>query len=252
MQHREFGERAFAVEKVGAGGHGDTPIFVHGVVSADDGLSGVNSDRLSAVETPAMGQIQRGLKRTMDVVLAGIALVILAPWMLLIAVAIRSTSPGPALFRQGRSGYQGRTFTILKFRSMTVMEDGDQVRQAQRNDQRITSVGRWLRRTSLDELPQLINVLRGEMSLVGPRPHAQVHDIAFAKLVAHYELRHRVKPGITGWAQVNGLRGETSSLDLLQRRIECDLDYIRNANLALDLNILVRTVFVVLSQRNAH
>lgn len=252
MQHREFGERAFAVEKIGVGAHGDAPIYVHGVVSADDGPPGVNSHNLSAAETPSMGRVQCGIKRGMDIILASIALVILAPWMLLIVIAIRSTSPGPALFRQSRNGYRGRPFTILKFRSMSVMEDGEEVRQAQRNDQRVTRVGRWLRRTSLDELPQLINVLRGEMSLVGPRPHARVHDIAFAKLVAHYEQRQRVKPGITGWAQVNGLRGETSSIDSLRRRIEHDLHYTYNANLALDIDILMRTVVVVLSQRNAH
>jgi exopolysaccharide biosynthesis polyprenyl glycosylphosphotransferase len=252
MRHHEFGQRAFAVEKVSGRVHGNTPIFVRDIISGDDGCPRVNAHGLIAAEAPSMGPVQRGIKRAMDVVLAGIALVILAPWMLMIAIAIRSTSAGPALFRQTRNGYQGRPFTILKFRTMTVMEDGDDVRQAQRNDQRVTRIGRWLRRTSLDELPQLINVLRGEMSLVGPRPHARAHDIAFAKLVAHYEIRQRVKPGITGWAQVNGLRGETSSIESLRQRIEHDLHYTRTANLALDIDILMRTVVVVLSQRNAH
>lgn len=249
MQHHEYGERAFAVENVGAGGHGDSPIFVHGVTPADGGP--INTHALTAAEIP-MGRVQRGAKRAMDIVLASIALVVLAPWMALTAIAIRATSSGPALFRQTRNGFQGQPFTILKFRSMTVMEDGDEIRQAQKNDQRVTRIGRWLRRNSLDELPQLINVLRGEMSLVGPRPHARAHDIAFAKLVPHYEIRQQVKPGITGWAQVNGLRGETPSLEMLRRRIEYDLHYTQNASFTFDIDILMRTVVVVLSQRNAH
>lgn len=213
-----------------------------------------NAGRLYCVEiqTTPMGPLQRGIKRVMDLVLSGIALAILSPVLLLIALAIRVTSPGPALFRQTRLGYRGRPFMILKFRSMTVMEDGEEIRQAQKNDQRVTSVGRWLRRNSLDELPQLLNVLRGDMSLVGPRPHARAHDAAFAKLVAHYEVRQHVKPGITGWAQVNGLRGETASIELMHKRIEYDLHYTRTASIALDVLILMRTVIVVLRQRNAH
>jgi len=156
------------------------------------------------------------------------------------------------LFTQRRYGQDGREIIVYKFRSMSVMEDGDKVTQATRGDNRITPFGAFLRRTSLDELPQFINVLQGRMSVVGPRPHAVAHNEMYRKLIKGYMIRHKVKPGITGWAQVNGLRGETDTLEKMQARIEADLDYLRNWSLALDLKIVLKTVFVVLKKQNAY
>ncbi|HEX2135565.1 MAG TPA: undecaprenyl-phosphate glucose phosphotransferase [Microvirga sp.] len=195
---------------------------------------------------------ERCLKRGFDVVVAGAALLLLAPLFLMVAVAIRIDSEGPVFFRQRRIGFSGRTFRIFKFRTMTALEDGPVVRQATRDDQRITRVGRWLRRTSIDELPQLLNVIRGEMSLVGPRPHANAHDSEFDRLIANYALRHHVKPGITGWAQVHGLRGETPTVDLIRRRVEYDLSYIERWSFLLDARILVLTVKELLKGSNAY
>jgi exopolysaccharide biosynthesis polyprenyl glycosylphosphotransferase len=192
------------------------------------------------------------LKRAMDLVLAAGLLCVLAPLLLLIAVLIRLDSPGPILFRQTRLGLYGRPFDILKFRSMSVLENGDRIVQATRNDPRITRVGRILRKSSLDELPQLVNVLKGEMSLVGPRPHARAHDEHYEKLIEIYCLRQTVKPGITGWAQVHGLRGETPTLASMRSRVEHDVWYARNVSLALDIEILVRTGFEIFRHRNAH
>ena len=194
----------------------------------------------------------RALKRAIDIAVAGTALTFMLPFFGVIALAIKLDSKGPVFFRQSRNGYRGRPFRILKFRTMTVLEDGAVVRQAGRNDQRVTRVGRWLRKTSVDELPQLLNIFKGEMSLVGPRPHAIAHDELYAKLIEDYELRQHVKPGVTGWAQVNGLRGETPTVDLMFRRIECDLWYAANYSVALDLRILARTALVVLRQDNAY
>ncbi len=199
-----------------------------------------------------MNRLQCGVKRGLDLVLSSIALVALAPLLCLIAAAIRFNSNGPVLFRQRRLGHYGRPFTIFKFRTMRVEEDGSDIKQATRDDPRVTRVGRMLRRLSLDELPQLINVLRGEMSLVGPRPHAVVHDRRFAKLVEHYEIRQYAKPGITGLAQANGLRGETSSQDCVRRRVEYDRHYVINASLWLDLKILLLTLREIISQENAY
>ena len=162
------------------------------------------------------------------------------------------SSPGPVLFRQRRYGLDGKEILVYKFRSMTVMEDGLDVPQATRNDQRVTPFGSFLRRTSLDELPQFINVLQGRMSIVGPRPHAVAHNEMYRKLIKGYMVRHKVKPGITGWAQVNGLRGETESLDKMKRRIDFDLEYLRNWSLKLDLMIIMRTLLIVLKDRNAY
>jgi putative colanic acid biosynthesis UDP-glucose lipid carrier transferase len=155
-------------------------------------------------------------------------------------------------FKQRRYGENGDSVLVYKFRSMTVMEDGDKVIQATKNDQRITAVGGFLRKTSLDELPQFINVLQGKMSIVGPRPHANAHNEQYRKLIKGYMIRHKVKPGITGWAQVNGFRGETDTLDKMQNRIKYDLDYLRNWSVWLDLKIIVLTVAVVLRDRNAY
>jgi Undecaprenyl-phosphate glucose phosphotransferase len=196
--------------------------------------------------------VQRAVKRAMDIVLSSAALIVFAPLLVFIAIAIRLSSRGPAFFKQTRLGHRGVPFEIFKFRTMTVAENGAEVKQAQANDRRVTWLGRWLRKASIDELPQLLNVLRGEMSLVGPRPHAVAHDHHYATLIDNYDIRQHVKPGITGWAQVNGLRGETSSPDLMRRRVEFDIWYAKNAGILLDLRILMLTVVEVLRQRNAY
>jgi exopolysaccharide biosynthesis polyprenyl glycosylphosphotransferase len=175
----------------------------------------------------------------------------LAPVFIGVAVAIKLDSPGPVLFRQRRYGFNQEPFRILKFRSMRALEDDARLRQAQRGDPRITRVGRWLRRSNIDELPQLLNVLKGDMSLVGPRPHALAHDQAFERDIARYARRHNVRPGITGWAQVNGWRGETDTPEKVRGRIEHDLYYIDHWSLLLDLTILLRTVFSAKAYRNA-
>jgi putative colanic acid biosynthesis UDP-glucose lipid carrier transferase len=175
-----------------------------------------------------------------------------APLMLVIAAAIKLDSRGPVLFAQSRHGYNHRVIRVLKFRTMTVAEDGPVVPQAVRGDKRVTRIGRILRRTSLDELPQLINVLRGELSLVGPRPHAVSHNDEFAKLLSCYPHRLKVKPGITGWAQVNGFRGETTTVDAMRQRLDLDLHYIKNWSFWFDVKILARTLIVPFSSPNAY
>ena len=172
--------------------------------------------------------------------------------MLVIAIGVKVTSPGPVFFRQDRYGLDGRKIQILKFRSMTVTENGDNVKQATKNDARITRLGAFLRRTSLDELPQFFNVLQGTMSVVGPRPHAVAHNELFRKQVEFYMLRHKMKPGITGWAQVNGWRGETDTIDKIQKRIDFDLDYIRNWSLWMDFKILLATLTKGFVNKNAY
>jgi Undecaprenyl-phosphate glucose phosphotransferase len=195
---------------------------------------------------------ERATKRCLDLVLASLALVILWPLMLLTALLIKFDSRGPVIFVQKRNGFGGHAFNIFKFRSMSVQENGPVVRQTIRNDPRVTTLGRWVRRSSIDELPQLFNVLAGHMSLVGPRPHAVAHNSEYEQRIATYAFRHHVKPGITGWAQIKGYRGETNTLDLMQRRVEHDLWYINNWSLALDIRILVQTVFVSLSTKSAY
>ncbi|PAY06769.1 hypothetical protein CK489_28375 [Bradyrhizobium sp. UFLA03-84] len=191
------------------------------------------------------------LKRLFDLVVGGLAVAFLLVPILLIAIAIVIETPGPALFRQWRGGRGGRRFQILKFRTMTCMEDGVHVRQARPDDARVTRVGRVLRKTSMDELPQLFNVVRGEMSLVGPRPHALVHDAMYSRLITRYAYRHSVKPGMTGWAQVNGCRGETSDLMAMEKRVARDLAYIRHWSVWLDLVIVAMTVREIVRPRNA-
>ena len=188
--------------------------------------------------------IEHHIKRLTDVVLALVALLLLSPVMLVIAVLVATTSPGPVFFRQARYGLDGRPFHMLKFRTMSVTESGTTpgLRQAQRDDPRVTPVGRILRRWSLDELPQLLNVLGGSMSLVGPRPHAVDHNEHYRRLIPAYMQRHLFKPGMTGLAQVEGWRGETAELEAMARRVEADLRYQRDWSLAMDLRILVRTV----------
>ncbi len=202
-------------------------------------------------ETPFVG-VDSVVKRISDVVLALTILVLIAPLMLAVALCVWATSPGPVIFRQRRYGLYGDEIVVYKFRSMTVVEDGGVVTQARARDARLTIIGAFLRRTSLDELPQFWNVLQGRMSIVGPRPHAVAHNEQYRKLIKGYMLRHKVKPGITGWAQVNGLRGETSTLDKMQARVRYDLDYLRSWSLWLDLWIIVKTVKVVITQQNAH
>jgi putative colanic acid biosynthesis UDP-glucose lipid carrier transferase len=196
--------------------------------------------------------LERGVKRTIDLVVAGLALLLLLPLFVMTAIAIKLDSPGPVIFRQRRSGFNGRQFQIMKFRTMSVLEDGETVVQAQPNDARITRVGSWLRRTSIDELPQLFNVLQGNMSLVGPRPHALAHDDEFTSVVAKYAYRHHVKPGITGWAQINGFRGQTTTVGDIEKRIELDLWYIDNWSLTLDFRIAVMTAIRVVQGENAY
>lgn len=190
-------------------------------------------------------------KRAIDVTLSLLLVPLLTPLFIAVALAIRFDSSGDAIFRQWRIGLDGQPFRIWKFRTLSVAEDGDDVAQVTKADPRVTRVGRFLRRTSIDELPQLINVIRGEMSLVGPRPHAAAHDRHFARRIDNYALRRNVKPGITGWAQVNGSRGETATLEEVRRRVGFDLWYVRQARFVLDLRILLATPRVVLLGGNA-
>jgi putative colanic acid biosynthesis UDP-glucose lipid carrier transferase len=206
---------------------------------------------VSVFENPLYG-VDGLLKRAVDVSVGACVFALAAVPMLLIAVAVKLSSRGPVLFKQRRYGLDGEEIRVWKFRTMTVCEDGDAVKQAQRDDDRVTPVGRFLRATSLDELPQIFNVLAGSMSLVGPRPHATAHNEAYRSLIRGYMLRHKVKPGITGLAQVRGFRGETETLDKMEKRVACDHQYIRNWSLWLDLKILFETLFVVFSRKNAY
>lgn len=233
------------------------PIPVH--LLPDENVETFLSARAGNIGTTFTVELQRAplsrseqlLKRAFDVVSATAILILLSPLMLLTALMIKLESQGPALFRQRRNGFNGSEFLIYKFRSMRVLEDGAHIQQATRNDARFTRLGRWLRRTSIDELPQLFNVLTGDMSLVGPRPHAVAHNNEYQTVVSNYAFRHHVKPGITGWAQVNGFRGQTQTVDLMARRVEHDLWYINHWSLWLDLRIIIRTVFTIASQPSA-
>jgi Undecaprenyl-phosphate glucose phosphotransferase len=195
---------------------------------------------------------QRFVKRVMDIVLASLALIFFLPVMALTAIAIKLDGPGPVIFRQHRNGFNGRQFVIFKFRTMTVQENGPAVAQATRDDPRVTAIGRLLRSASIDELPQLLNVLKGDMSLIGPRPHALAHDDYFENILSDYAFRHHVKPGITGWAQCNGARGATPSIEHISERVKLDLWYINNWSFWLDIQILIKTFFEVLRKRNAY
>jgi putative colanic acid biosynthesis UDP-glucose lipid carrier transferase len=192
------------------------------------------------------------IKRLADIVLSLVILLLTAPLLVAIALSIKLTSPGAVIFRQRRYGLDGREIVVYKFRSMRVTEDAGHIVQARKGDPRLTRIGGFLRRTSLDELPQFINVLQGRMSIVGPRPHAVSHNETYRRLIKGYMVRHKVKPGITGWAQVNGYRGETETLDKMKARIDFDLDYLRNWSLRLDLYIIARTVWVVLKGERAY
>ena len=206
---------------------------------------------VSISETPFYG-VDGFIKRLEDIVLASMVLLLVAVPLVFIAIGVKLTSPGPIFFKQHRYGLRGNKIEVWKFRTMSVCEDGNVVTQARKNDPRITRFGAFLRRTSLDELPQLFNVLQGSMSLVGPRPHAVTHNEQYRRLIDRYMLRHKVKPGITGLAQVNGWRGETDSLDKMQKRVEHDLAYIHNWSLWLDLKIIFFTALRAFNDKNAY
>jgi putative colanic acid biosynthesis UDP-glucose lipid carrier transferase len=225
-------------------------IFVADLIQARvDSIGGLPV--VAVCETPFYG-FNGVVKRISDVIFASFILIVISPLLLAIAVGVKLCSPGPILFKQRRYGLDGRKIMVYKFRTMTVAEDGDVVRQATRNDSRITKFGAFLRRTSLDELPQFINVLQGRMSVVGPRPHAVAHNEIYRKLIRGYMIRHKVRPGITGLAQVMGFRGETETIEKMKARIEHDLTYLRNWSLLLDLQIILKTVVVVLQKQNAY
>jgi undecaprenyl-phosphate glucose phosphotransferase len=204
------------------------------------------------IQRAPLSVAQRFTKRMIDILAASLALLFFLPIMALTAIAIKLDSSGPVIFKQTRKGFNGRKFVIFKFRTMTVLENGPSLEQATRNDPRVTTVGRLLRSSSIDELPQLLNVLMGDMSLIGPRPHALAHDDYFQETLGDYANRHHVKPGITGWAQCNGARGETPTIEHISERVRLDLWYINNWSLWLDLQILIKTFFEVLRKRNAY
>lgn len=219
-------------------------IFMYDMIQARvDAVGGV--PLVAVCESPFQGTAGM-VKRLSDMVMALAGVVLASPLLIAVAAGVKLSSPGPVIFRQRRYGLDGREIFVWKFRSMRVMEDGAVVRQASREDDRITPFGRFIRRTSLDELPQLFNVLQGRMSIVGPRPHAVAHNEQYRKLIKGYMIRHKVKPGITGWAQVNGARGETETVEAMERRIHFDLEYLRYWSLKLDLKIVWRTVMIVL------
>jgi putative colanic acid biosysnthesis UDP-glucose lipid carrier transferase len=202
------------------------------------------------LETPFTGTNQL-VKRASDLVLATLILLLVSPLMLVIAIGVKRSSPGPVIFKQRRNGLDGGEITVYKFRSMRTMDDGASVPQATKDDPRTTPFGAFLRRKSLDELPQFVNVLQGRMSIVGPRPHAVAHNEQYRELIKAYMVRHKVKPGITGWAQVNGHRGEIDTVEKMRTRVEYDLEYLRNWSLGLDLQIIARTIKLVFFDRNA-
>ena len=206
---------------------------------------------VSVCDTPFRG-FNGVIKRVSDVILSIFILILILPLMVLIALAVKLESPGPFIFKQRRYGLDGEQIIVYKFRSMAVIEDGELIQQARKNDNRVTRLGRFLRRSSLDELPQFINVIQGRMSIVGPRPHAVAHNELYRTLIKGYMVRHKVKPGITGWAQVNGLRGETETLDKMQSRINFDLDYLRNWSIKLDLLIILKTLRIIFKDNSAY
>jgi putative colanic acid biosynthesis UDP-glucose lipid carrier transferase len=202
-------------------------------------------------ETPFTGTNEL-VKRVSDLVLASLIVALISPLLLAIAVGVKLSSPGPVIFRQRRNGLDGGEIWVYKFRSMLTQDNGTVVAQATKDDARVTPFGAFLRRTSLDELPQFFNVLQGRMSIVGPRPHAVAHNEMYRELIRAYMVRHKVRPGITGWAQINGLRGETETIDKMKARVEFDLEYLRNWSLGLDLQIIVRTIRVAFIDRKAY
>jgi undecaprenyl-phosphate galactose phosphotransferase/putative colanic acid biosynthesis UDP-glucose lipid carrier transferase len=215
-------------------------------------LLDVGSHTAVELQRAPLSSLELAVKRALDLVVATAALILLSPLLLIVSIAVKLTTRDTIIFRQDRNGFNGRSFEIYKFRTMTVSENGSKVAQAEPNDHRVTDLGHYLRSLSIDELPQLINVLRGEMSIVGPRPHAVVHDDEYSRLIANYAFRSHVKPGITGWAQVNGFRGRTERLELMERRVEMDLYYINNWSIWLDLWILARTCVQIRGSPNAY
>lgn len=225
-------------------------IFLHGLLNHSvDELAGMPVVNLRGSRIIGAAST---LKMVEDFIISVAAITLTAPLMLGIAIGIKLGSPGPVLFKQRRYGIDGKEIIVWKFRTMTVTEDGPDVVQARRNDKRVTRLGAFLRKTSLDELPQFFNVLQGKMSVVGPRPHANAHNEQYRKIVEHYMWRCRVKPGITGWAQVNGWRGETDTREKMQKRVEFDLDYMRNWSIWMDLRIVVKTVIHGFVNKNAY
>ena len=235
----------------------ELPVALHMIpADAEDLLTSAQLGELGALVTiqllhPPLSSFHRAMKRLFDVVAASTGLLLLSPLLALVALAIKLDSRGPVFFRQTRHGYNNDTIRVFKFRSMTTTEDGYAFRQARRDDPRVTRVGQVLRRTNIDELPQLLNVLTGEMSIVGPRPHPVALNRKFEEHISPFSRRHNVKPGITGWAQVNGHRGETDTLEKMRRRFECDLYYIENWSFLLDMKIILMTLFSKSAYRNA-
>ena len=219
------------------------------IQGCSDSVCGVTV--ISVCDTPFRG-VNGVLKRASDIVLSLFILLLIFPVVAVIALMVKLDSPGPIIFKQRRYGLDGEQILVYKFRSMAVTEDGGTIQQARKNDMRITRLGAFLRKTSLDELPQFINVLQGRMSIVGPRPHAVAHNEMYRSLIKGYMVRHKVRPGITGWAQVNGQRGETDTLDKMQSRIDCDLDYLRNWSLQLDFFIIFKTIRLVFKDSAAY
>jgi Undecaprenyl-phosphate glucose phosphotransferase len=236
----------------------ELPVAIHlGTAAVLDRFTEPRVGRIGRANTlalvaPPLTPVQQLLKRAFDIVVAGTALLILAPFLALVALLVRLDSPGPALFLQRRRGFNREEFSIYKFRSMTTQDNGDHVQQATKNDPRVTRIGRVLRRWSIDELPQLLNVLEGTMSIVGPRPHAVAHDRLYEPRIRLYPRRLNVKPGITGWAQVHGLRGETDTDEKMSRRVEHDLYYVDNWSMGLDLYICLLTFVSPSTWRNVH
>lgn len=225
-------------------------IFVYDLIQAR--MDNIGDTPLVALcETPFSG-FNGILKRASDFIFASIILLLISPILLVLAVAVKLSSPGPVIFHQKRYGLDGKEISVYKFRSMTVCEDGDVIKQATRNDARVTKLGAILRKYSLDELPQFFNVLQGRMSIVGPRPHAVAHNEMYRGMIKGYMIRHKVKPGITGWAQVNGARGETDTVEKMQKRIELDLDYLRNWSLGLDIIIILKTIGAVFKNQDTY
>jgi putative colanic acid biosynthesis UDP-glucose lipid carrier transferase len=216
-------------------------VFIFSLLSASfTDLRGI--PLIALWETPFFG-VNGWVKRAEDLVIASLILILVSPLLLLIALGVKLSSPGPMIFKQRRYGLDGHEIVVYKFRTMKVCEDGPEICQATSHDHRVTPFGKFLRRTSLDELPQFFNVVRGTMSIVGPRPHAVAHNEYYRRLIPGYMLRHKVRPGLTGWAQINGWRGETETLEKMEKRVEFDLDYLRRWSLSFDLKIILLTIF---------
>lgn len=202
-------------------------------------------------ETPFSG-FNGIVKGSSDLIIASLILCLISPLLILLAIGVKLSSPGPVLFKQRRYGLDGHEIVVYKFRSMTVAEDGETVTQAKVNDKRVTPFGKFIRKTSLDELPQFVNVLQGRMSIVGPRPHAIIHNEMYRKVIKGYMVRHKVKPGITGWAQVNGSRGETETIERMKTRIDYDIEYLKKWSLGLDIKIILKTVLLIFKDAKAY